>query len=216
MNASPHTLVVLGLLVALPACSSTIQGDDGAGGSDASTTSASVTGSTTPNGAGPTSSSTGGNVEEPPQGLFDCESLELACGSVSFHTYPNPPDAWECIARLAIAGTPGVVLGTWAPGPFYNFTDNLVVYRGDGKAIKQSRHKSCGMPDEPMCPEGGLPWGEPGKVQLCDVVVSTTVEAACTNDEQGCGSMPDDTVTNCVDMPEPTCAEIQAIVAATE
>lgn len=149
----------------------------------------------------------GGGVE-PPQELFAC-SIPKSCDTISFHISAEPPDAPTCVAELAASGAPGAVQIDYVPGPYYSVSQHLVIYRGDGKAITQSRSKSC-----MSCDPETLLWGEPSDVELCDVVLPAEVVTGCqADDPETCWMLPDAHLENCVPIALPTCAEIDEILA---
>lgn len=151
----------------------------------------------------------GGNGVQPPQGLFEC-AVPILC-SMSFHTYPEPPESPNCIAELATSGLPGAVVTAMIPGPYYSRTETLLVYAGDGTAITQSRHKEC-----MSCDTATLPWGEPSDIRICDVVIDPAIVAGCdANDEEACWAMADSTIENCQPVAaDPTCRDISTILSA--
>jgi hypothetical protein len=163
-------------------------------------------------GAGPANTGGGGDggggagpTVEPPQELFACTNTELLWGcSMTFHISPEPSDAPNCMAQLVSSGMPGTVRTSYQPGPDVHFSDTLMIFLGDGTALKQKRFKGC-----MGCDPSSLLWGEPSDVEVCDVVVPQALIDACeAGDPEGCWLDAESTLENCQPMTaQPSCTE---------
>jgi hypothetical protein len=193
------------LLVAPFGCGSTVDPAAGGGGEGASI----AQGGDGQGGDGQGGDGQGGNAVEPPQGLFECQVPQVC--SMSFHISPDPPDAPNCMAEQATSGLPGAVTITLVPGPYYSVTETLIVYAGDGTALKQSRHKDC-----MSCDPSTLLWGEPSAIEICDVEIDPAVVAACeAGDMLGCSVWADSTLVDCQPVTtELTCDDVVSILSS--
>ncbi|WP_437895538.1 hypothetical protein [Sorangium sp. So ce124] len=164
---------------------------------------------------GPESSDTtsggGADVPDPALDLFAC-GFELSCERVVVHISPIPPEALTCAAKLVIGGSTGVLSSLLTPGPYIDETESLILVLGDGTALVQTRERHCGR-EGMEC--GPTPvWEAPSPHQICDLVVSPDVEAACEEDAEGCGWRPWADLANCRAVEEHTCEDVAALLAA--
>jgi hypothetical protein len=118
--------------------------------------------------------------------LFACAPA-LTCDPITTETGHEPVDAVECATRLASEGGAGVVEHTTLGGPDADDEQALIVFMGDGTALRQLRHRTCA--DE-ACTEAEVAWGESEALQQCDVAVPAEIAEACACDPQVdlCGS----------------------------
>ncbi|WP_438039007.1 hypothetical protein [Sorangium sp. So ce128] len=210
-----HRIIQAALLLAaaqLPfviACARVVEGSDGAEseaepdrGDDAD--------------PGPESSDTtsGGGAEVPEPAaldLFACD-FEPSCQPVTMHAYPSPPEALSCAAKLVTGGGTGVLSSLLTPGPYIDETESLIFVLGDGTALVQTRERHCGREGMECGPT--LVWEAPSPHQICDLVVSPDLEAACEEDAEGCGWWPWADVANCRAVEEHSCEDVAALLAA--
>lgn len=163
---------------------------------------------------GPESSDTtsGGGAEatDPALDLFAC-GFEPSCERVIVHIYPIPPETLPCAARLVLGGGTGVLNSLLTPGPYVDETESLIFVQGDGTALVQTRERHCGR-EGMEC--GPTPVWELSQHQICDLVVSPDLEAACEADAAECAFRPWGDVRNCRAVEEHTCEDVAALLAA--
>ena len=152
----------------------------------------------------------GGTTNQPQHAdLFAC-GAPLDCEQMREHIEPEPWSALNCAAKLVLANEASVLSALYVPGPTFYQTESLILLRGDGTALVQTRHRECGW-DE-VCTQP-VPW-EPSSVhQICDVGHADELAAACAaEDDLSCAWSPwhTDALTNCHDVEDWTCAEVSA------
>ncbi|WP_437764825.1 hypothetical protein WMF27_33245 [Sorangium sp. So ce281] len=153
----------------------------------------------------------GADAPDPALDLFAC-SFEPSCEPVTMHSYPSPPEALPCAAKLVTGGGTGVLSSLLAPGPYIDETESLIFVLGDGTALVQTRERHCGREGMECGPT--LVWEAPSPHQICDLVVSPDLEAACEEDAEGCAWRPWADVANCRSVEEHTCEDVTALLAA--
>ncbi|WP_437793696.1 hypothetical protein [Sorangium sp. So ce693] len=190
------------------ACASVVEGSDGA-----ETEAEPDRGDDTD--PGPESSDTtsggGADVPDPALDLFACD-FELSCERVVVHISADPPETLPCAARLVLGGGTGVLGSLLTPGPWIDETESLIFVLGDGTALVQTRERHCGSPGMECGPTPV--WEAPSPHQICDLVVSPDLEAACEADTEECAFLPWGDVTNCRAVEEHTCEDVTALLAA--
>ncbi|WP_437587368.1 hypothetical protein [Sorangium sp. So ce1000] len=188
------------------ACSSVVEGPEGA---------EPERGDDTNLGPGSSDTTSGGGAEapDPAVDLFAC-GFEPSCEPMSLHVSPIPPESLSCAAELVLGGGTGVLRSLLTPGPYIDETDSLIFVLGDGTALVQTRERHCG--GEGMACGSTPAWEPPSQHQICDLVVSPDLEAACEADADGCNFwyVGEGYVTNCRAVEEQTCEEVAARLAA--
>lgn len=199
MNSSTHPILRTVFRAALAfavlsACGDGKDGDDGGGGGS--------TGSTGDVGATEPTGSTG--AANPPLEIGTCQ-ITPDCPALCIHLNwgdcsEQPIVAHTCGAKLLVSGAPGVLEAINAIGPDPGETQDLIVLRGDGTALTQSRSAA----------EFGGPYLNPGPVMRCDVVVPPGLADACAKDEPACAWDPWTVLQNCQETEVSTCAEVES------
>ena len=145
--------------------------------------------------------------------LFSC-GLTLDCEQMSNHINPEPQSALNCFAHQVLSTQPSVLDALSNPGPYLSEHERLIIPRGDGTALLQSRRRECLAWEH-----GPIPWEASSAHQICDLIIDPGLEAACNGgDESACYwapwgyPTPAGGLTNCQDVADWTCADVAALV----
>ncbi|MDI1476245.1 hypothetical protein [Polyangium sp. y55x31] len=140
--------------------------------------------------------------------LFAC-GVQLSCPAYCTHlSYGDcgGMEALSCPGDLWLEGVSGAIEMNDRPGPGNWMGDKLTLLLGDGRALVQSRSRSCD--DGGSCALGSLPW-ELGAHELCDVAAPP---ATCQ--PGNCSEFPK--LENCVPLETDwTCGEVSAAMSPT-
>jgi len=216
---------LIGLLALIAGCSNGVGGDSGggaaqgsggddaqgSGGDDAQGSGgddAQGSGGDDAQGSGGGDGGAGGSVPgQVDEGLFAC-GLTPTCGSFSLHLYPA--GALGCGAELVLAGGVGVIVTGQFTGGNPNLHSELIVLKGDGTAIKQTRGYSCDGVCDPL-----PPWTMSGMMQ-CAVSPPEGLAEACEADDESeaCRLWPDEYIVDCQPIEDVSCEAIAEVLDA--
>jgi hypothetical protein len=166
-----------------------------------------------------------GGAPSTTEDLFKC-NLPVTCPEMTIWDL-TVVGGFACAGELVTSGKPGVLLGTLKPDGGTYEKQSLVIVRGDGTAVLQTRER----------PDYNGPWESPAVQQQCNVVITSELAAACAAGGSGggggsggnggfgggsgsgsdtCGSCcwwPGDGLANCTPIDELSCSDAQAILS---
>jgi hypothetical protein len=150
---------------------------------------------------------TTGGEEVVDEGLFAC-GLPSPCSLLSWHLEPWEAEDVACAGELTASAQPGVLYARKDGGD--SRSDRLAIVVGNGVVVMHDRSRGCAFDD--TCDVQLLPWETNAVVQQCDIADLDALLVACAGDGP-CEWMPYwDSLADCVQLPVPTCEEIEALL----